>query len=366
MPALRAGDWSIMCQSTLCPTVYWKILPFLCRRGASSREDGVMSGTKVDIETIINEEIKADIPIKDKIKKLEEEIKNAPSPWNALTRWQLGYKHRMANLQRQWYDARKSDKQDDIPRNAIDIIDMIQKDDGICKVISKAQGKCKSDISMFKFCLFKDDMTLKEGFGKKLKKYFKGMWPCKGIEPSLLNNAVYKEKPKYYYIFIAFDRNGMVVVVGMTSFPKVAPLGYGDLFNKYNFLGNGSDGLLSFVFAAQDNKDKENDYEYTKKILEYYCCEGPKELLERELGEYYKGWEDDKKREFKYYATDAIIIPINAFGLEEIEAKKKARIVEQAIGEFLTSKEVPILNVFSHLNCTPECFKEKPEEWQRA
>lgn len=118
----------------------------------------------------------------------------------------------------------------------------------------------------------------------------------------------FEENDKLFYIWVGLSKDGMVVVVGKTSFQIEDKL-HGDLFFDFNIWGSGTQRILLKQFA----KNKK----YESLLVE----------LEDELNR---------------YITDAIVIPVN------VDNQAEVAIIERKIGEQLIDAKYPLVNYYSH------------------
>ncbi|MBP2098914.1 hypothetical protein [Enterococcus rivorum] len=115
------------------------------------------------------------------------------------------------------------------------------------------------------------------------------------------------KRDKYHYLWVSFRDDGMIVTVGRTSFLEKA--GYGDLFEKFDFFGVGTQRLLLKSLISSKEKLKEL------------------EQLNVDMNK---------------FTSYALILPVKS------NDRKVVNTLEKKLGEYLISKKNPIFNYYSH------------------
>ncbi|MEG0293631.1 hypothetical protein [Enterococcus sp.] len=144
-------------------------------------------------------------------------------------------------------------------------------------------------------------------------------------------DAFDEENERFYYIWLTFNSEGMLIVVGMSSFWKNQLNKTGDLFNQLgrkSVTAQTTLELLSSITERVIINTEYNDEELNAfdKILEEY-----KELL------------DKINNKFVDYIDKALVIPVNP----KLSSHKQTKALEKELGNQLSST-IPILNFYSH------------------
>ncbi|WP_086314417.1 hypothetical protein A5821_001984 [Enterococcus sp. 7F3_DIV0205] len=114
------------------------------------------------------------------------------------------------------------------------------------------------------------------------------------------------DREKYHYLWVSFRDNGMIVTIGRTSFSKKS--GYGDLFDKFDVFGTGTQKLiLKFLIDSEDSSKE----------------------MER------------LNAKMNTFTTYALIIPVKS------DDSKMVNNLEKQLGEYLI-KRYPVFNYYSH------------------
>jgi hypothetical protein len=237
------------------------------------------------------------------------------------------YRYVMVDLQCKWFDELSEVDKDGM--KAKRIIDDLNENEDVKKVFKKygCNEPTMFHVNLAKVC---EDKEFKDDKG----------------EPIFTEDFICGDG-KYYYVYIALNKKGMIWVVGMTSFHQKDKQ-LGDLFGSFTYLSDlknepgWADILVSYVSTADEHKenvigyynDREGEKDFRDKNIEMLTNDMDG-ITEVRYGNHVNYVIDN-------FASDAIIIPIKA---QANNHKSVAESVEFLIAKILDNeKRYPIGN----------------------